>query len=628
MENLTKQLNSLSLHDYNKYLNETHLSTLNNISSYLEDIYYNTGESQFEDYRYDLLKNFLANNTDKVGAPIREGENRCELPYWLGSADKITPEEPKQFQKWISENKSYNYVISSKLDGVSCLLVYKNNQKKLFTRGDGTIGADISHLAKYINIPKLKENISVRGELIIPKNTFNKKHKDKYKNPRNMVSGLISRKTFQTAIEDIHFVVYEIIDNEMYEQSKQLEKLDSLGFEVVQHEIIQDINLSSLSDLYIDFTDNSPYELDGLIVQSNTTYKRNTSGNPDYMFAFKMNFSDAIYETKVKSIEWNISKWGQLKPVVIIEPIQTSGITMSRATANHAKYIVENNLGPGSMIKVTRSKEVIPYIVEVIKQSSSPQLPDVPYIWDKNKVNITVKNHDNIMCIKLLAEFFAKLKIKHVSEATISKMFDNGLDNLIKIISADKSRLLQVPEFQEKSAERIYTNIRNGLKDVKITTLLGASGVLGYGIGIKKIDSLLTHIPDLFSKYKNKTEKEIISMITDVEGFSDITAKKISSNLKYGDQLLQKLNNIVTFKTEEKISDILQNHKIVMTGFRDQNLSDEIIKRGGKILDAISKNVTILIVKDFEKTSTKLQKAQELDIKIYSKEAFQKEYGI
>jgi NAD-dependent DNA ligase len=117
-------------------------------------------------------------------------------------------------------------------------------------------------------------------------------------------------------------------------------------------------------------------------------------------------------------------------------------------------------------------------------------------------------------------------------------------------------------------------------------------------------------------------------MITEVEGFSDITAKKIASNLKYGDQLLQKLNNIVTFKTKEKISNILQNDKIVITGFRDEKLTDEIVKRGGKVLDAISKNTTILIVKDFEKTTTKLQKAKELDIKIYSKEAFQKEYGI
>lgn len=633
MEEISEKINRMFMPNLKKYFKTENLSILHKFKLYLDDLYYNTGDNNVEDNKYDLLKDILKirdpNHKPSIGAKLRDGENRAKLPYWLGSTDKITPDEPDLLKRWKKDNIATSYIVSQKLDGVSCLLVHKNNKIKLYTRGDGVIGADISYLTGYFHIPELKEDIAVRGELIIQKEIFEARHKETYKNPRNMVSGLIGGKTARKGLEDVNFVTYEIVGDNMPKPSEQLKKLTKLGFMVVKYKLLDrnDLTMNIMAELYLTFRDKSIYELDGLIIQSDLPYDRNISGNPEYMFAFKMLIEDSIHETTVKYIEWNISKWGQLKPVLIIEPVESSGITMNRATAHNAKYVKDNNLGPGAVIKITRSKEVIPYIVQVIVQASEPQMPVIEYTWDKTHVNISIKKYDNTMCIKLISEFFAKLGIKHVSEATISKMFANGLDNLIKIIGASKKRLLQVPEFQDRSVERIYTNIHNGLQNVKISTVLGASGVLGFGIGRKRMDALLLDIPDILDVYKTKSRSELRDLIMRIDGFSDITTTKIVGNLKYADLLIRKLSKYATFQEETRISDSLKGQKIVMTGFRNKMLEDDIIQRGGKVVGSVSKNTTILVVSKKEgKLTGKLAKASELDIPIYTIEEFTKKF--
>lgn len=639
MENIIEAVNDLPLEEFKKFLTTENLTTLHNLKTHLDDIYYNTGDSTVDDIRYDMLKDVIKKRDPlfvaPVGATLRTGENRVELPFWLGSQDKITPDNTGEFSRWLQKNKADDYLVTEKLDGVSCLLISNGKKISLYTRGDGIIGADISYLVPYFRtIPTNLTEIAVRGELILKKKVFLSKYKDKtisgrsYKNPRNMVAGLIGAKTSRQGLEDVNFVAYEIVGNEtMPKPSQQLSKLTSLGFSVANHELVPKLTFDVLARIFMDFRNKSQYELDGIVVQSNTSYDRNTNGNPEYAFAFKMLSADSIFETTVNNIEWNASKWGQLKPVVLFDPVEANGVTMERATAHNAKYVEENKLGPGAVIRITRSKEVIPYIVSVVRSAKNPQMPSIPYVWDATHVNISVKIYDDTMCVKLVSNFFSKLGIKHVSEATVSKMFTNGLDNLLKIVGASKQRLLEVPEFGEKSAERIYTNIHNGLQNVKIPIVLGASGVFGFGIGRKRMEMLFLDIPDLLKIYKTHSESKIKSMILNVEGFSDIIADKVVKNLKYADLFIQKLGKYATFQDEKRVSESMKGQKFVMTGFRSKELEENIASRGGKVTGSVSKNTTALIVAKKEaKLTGKAQKAQELNIPIYLKEDFIKQF--
>jgi NAD-dependent DNA ligase len=437
-----------------------------------------------------------------------------------------------------------------------------------------------------------------------------------------MVSGLVSSKTSREGLNDIDFITYEIVTSKQ-SPSQQFKKLKSLHFKTAKYIDTYSLTIQELSETLIQFKEESDYDLDGLIVHSDHPYTRNTSGNPDYMFAYKMRCDDDIHETRVKHIEWNVSKWGYLKPVAIIEPVITQSVTISRVTAHNARYIVDNNIGVNSIIKVTRSNDVIPYITEVV----TPTTPDLPdnYYWDKNHVNIISNQTSDMMCIKLLSDFFSKLNIKHVSEATVSKLVSNGLDTFIKIIKADKKRLLEIPEFKDKSAERIYTNIKEGLKNIKLSLFLGASSVLGYGIGTRKVEALLTQIPDLMTIYKTKTKTELLNLITSVQGFSVKTATKIISNLPNADKLLQETKDYVTFESKkEPSSSSLLDYKIVISGFRDASLEKTIIDNGGKVISAVSKNTTLLIVSDKNSDSSKITKAKSLNIPVYDREEFNK----
>lgn len=636
---MEKKINKMSIAAYKTFLQKEDTRVLHKLKIHFDDLYYNTGEFTVEDDRYDMLKDILKirdpGYTPPVGAKLRQGENRAKLPFWLGSLDKITPKEEDALKRFIKSNLAAGYVITEKLDGVSCLFISSKKGIKLYTRGNGLIGADISYLASHfkLNVPGTRD-IVVRGELILKKKVFEKKYRGKtingreYKNARNMVSGLIGGKTVRQGLEDIDFVTYEIVGDEtMPKPSLQLQELAKLGFKTVENKTVKNISVNTLARLLQQFKASSQYEIDGITVQADEQYDRNPNGNPDYMIAFKMLSEESIRETTVQEVEWNVSKWGQLKPVVIVNPIQLNDITITRATAHNAKYVEENSLGPGAVIKITRSKDVIPYIVEVISGAEIPQMPKVPFSWDANHVNISVQKEDDTMCIKLISDFFAKLGIKQVSEATVGKMFKNGLDNLLKIVGASKERLLQVPEFKDRSAERIFINIKNGLQNIRISTLVGASGVLGFGIGRKRMDMLLLDIPDLLDIYKTKTKKQMIETIVKVDGFSDITAAKVVSNLKYAVLFVAKMKPFISLKIEKRISSTMKGEKYVMSGFRDKQLEEDIAGRGGKVVTSVSKNTTAIIVSDKSgKESSKVLAAKKLNVPVYEKEDFISEF--
>ena len=366
---------------------------------------------------------------------------------------------------------------------------------------------------------------------------------------------------------------------------------------------------------------NSDYEIDGIIVQPNTPYKRNISGNPGYAFAFKVRLDSNLVEAEVQEVEWNISKWGIIKPRIRINPVNLNGVTITYATAFNAKYIVDNNIGPGTIIKLTRSGDVIPFIVDIIK-STHVSMPDIEYDWNDTHVDIYTTENRDIMCIKLVSSFFTSLKIKHVSEATVRKMYEYGFDTVLKIIQADKSDFEKIEGFGKRLAERTYDNIHQGLKNISLSTLLGSSGVFGMGIGIKKIDLLIKTIPNILDIFEELSKDDLFIMINQIEGYSDKTTNKIINNLPWAKKFIENLKQYVTFKKIKVVSTNLNELRIVFTGFRDKNLEEEIIKRGGKVTTSVSKKTSILIVDDKNSRSSKIQEALKLNIPILEKEEF------
>lgn len=636
MNTITNKIGKFNKTKLTKYFNEEKLDTLHALKLYLDDLYYNTDQdSGLQDWQYDLLKETLVkrdpNYIVPVGTKIRKGENRVKLPFWLGSMNKIKQDGESELNTWLSENPSESgYNTESKLDGISCLLIFKDGKIKLYTRGDGEVGADISYLAQYFkNIPKPKNDIIVRGELVMKRQIFDKKYSKQYKNPRNLVAGRIGGKTVREGVDDIDFIAYEIIgDGVLPSPSDQLTHLKNLGFTVVKSQILETIDIDILSTMFLQERNQSPYDIDGLIVQSNTTYVRNTSGNPEYAFAYKMVVDENVVDVEVLSVDWNVSKWGQLKPRVEYVPTEIGGTTNTWATGFNAKYIHDNNIGTGAIIRITRSGDTIPYILTVVQPAEQPDMPEIPYKWNETGVDITTED-DETMCIKLLSAFFSGIGAKHVAEQTIRKLHEGGYNTLLKILAAKPSDLRKIDGFQEKLAERTYESIHSALQGVTMYNVLGSSGIFGFGIGTRKVKALLLGFPDIFDVYHTMSKKQLLNRVMEIEGYSDKTAQKIVDGIEWADILIKAIGQYATFKEQKTIDTSLKDQIIVFSGTRAdsyEGLRDAIEGRGGKISSAVSGKTTILVVKDKSNLTTKMQKAQEKGTEILTVDEFINKY--
>jgi NAD-dependent DNA ligase len=203
------------------------------------------------------------------------------------------------------------------------------------------------------------------------------------------------------------------------------------------------------------------------------------------------------------------------------------------------------------------------------------------------------------------------------------KIYKKGINTIIKIIRAKKGDLEGIKGFKEKSIERIIKNIKEPLKGISPSKLLGASGVFGYGVARKRVIALMTDIPDLLSGEKEGLKERIL----EVEGFSEITARKVYDNIDEAIKFIDEISEYVVFENTTRVSDVFIGKKYVFTGFRSKDLEDDITNRGGKICTSLSKKTDGLIIAKHEvKETVKVRKAKELGVSIYLKEEFIEKY--
>lgn len=584
------------------------------------------------DNQYDIIKEFIENkypsNTvvHEIGAPVER--NKVALPYHMGSMDKIKP-DTNALTNWTSKFKG-PYVLSCKLDGVSGLYTTECKEPKLYTRGDGRVGQDISHLIPYLRLPKTK-GIAIRGEFIIPKAVFDAKYKEKFANPRNMVAGIVNHKTINEAIKDLHFVAYEVI-KPVLKPSEQMEFLSTLDVEIVLYETEKIITNVLLSETLINWRYNYAYEIDGIIVTNDALYERK-AGNPEHAFAFKMILSDQVAEAKVVDVIWTASKDGYLKPRVQIEPINLGGVQITYATGFNAAFINDNKIGIGSSIELIRSGDVIPYIRKVIVPAEQPKMPFVPYKWNDTHVDIMLEDieSDETVREKNITGFFRGIGVDGLSSGNIKRIIDAGYDSVPKILNMKVEDFLQVEGFKEKTATKLYKGIRDRLEAASLVTLMSASNMFGRGFSEKKIELIMESYPTVLLSNESNSQK--VAKISAIKGMAVKTAEsfveKIQEFINFMKQaglegkLLEGMN---VEKKEVDQSHPLFGKTVVMTGFRDENLQNMLKEVGAKIGSSVSSKTFVVLVKDKDDDTGKTLEAKKLGIPLMTPDEFKQKY--
>lgn len=600
---------------------------------YYQDLY-ESGEPEIDDATFDTLVSIYEKKHKKkfsqVGAEVKS--NKIQLPYYMGSLDKIKGANAEnELNRWV---KKYSgpWILEDKMDGISALYIVKHidGEKfiRLYTRGDGVEGSDITHLLQYISIPIPSIDIVVRGELIIKSEDFINANTG-FKNARNTASGLVNSKDVNVSLAKlINFYAYNIIDWEysIVDKESQMSYLSYYNFNTPWYIKADTITVEALEEALKIRKQEAPYEIDGLVITDNKVYELETDRNPKYAIAFKV---DQYKETIVTDVIWEASKDGIIKPVVIYEPVEMSGVTMSRASGKNAKFIVTNKIGPGAVILVTRAGDVIPDIVSVIEPAKNIKLPAEEYRWNANNIEfVLIDKENNEQVQKERIEYFIKTTdIKNVGPGRIALLYDKGFNTIYKLLSASPDEMAEIEGLGFKSADQIYSNIQDVINNAPLSKVMAGSGVFGPGFGVRRMELVIQEYPDILSM-SDIDMNELTSLINDIEGF-DKTSEEFAINLPLFVKWLHqhpmiKIKNSNVFITGSE----LQGEKIVFTGFRNSELENKIKEQGGSVASAISKSTTILVAKNLSDLKTKGDKARELGIKIMNLEDFKKIYKL
>jgi DNA ligase (NAD+) len=601
-----------------------------------DELYFNDEESFLDDSQYDALKMYAQRLAPAdvyftgVGSAVRGG--KIDLPFKMGSLNQVYQGD---YVKWVAKNAIADdqVVISDKLDGASVMLVYGVDGKLqiAYSRGDGIQGADITrHATKIHNVPQQIKNktgkaVTIRAENIISPAAFAKVNTGKfarggriYKNPRNMVSGLMnSSENHPEVYKAIDTVTYEIVGSTL-SKVLQLDQLELWGFKVVRYSLHKagEMNDDKLTALLNTRRGNSEYELDGVVIDiSNDRVRARLATdelNPEYAVKFKVADASNNAIATVKGVEWNLSKDGYYKPRVQIHPVDLVGVTIQNLTGFNAKFIRDSGIGPGAKIQITRSGDVIPFILGVV-EPVVPQMPDDDTaVWTDTGVDLIVADASKnaTVLFERLNDFFASVDVPHLGDGNLMKMFEMGFDTPEKIIELTQQDISSLVG-SSAIGKKIHVGIKTKLTDIPLYVLMGSHHAFGRGVGVRKMKKLYEAFEGDMSRCKH------VNDIVAVDGFDVKTATKIANG--YG-PFLDFMNAIKPYftlaKYEAKKQGTLTGKVFVFTGFRSKELEDKIVNAGGTMGSGVSSKTTYLVTAEPNSTSGKAVKARDLGITV------------
>ncbi|MDD3631285.1 MAG: NAD-dependent DNA ligase LigA [Atribacterota bacterium] len=640
--------------------------------------YYVLDQPLVSDYEYDQLMRQLIkfeqdyprfvtpdSPTQRVGAkPLEQFMTAQHLSPMLSLSNAFSEQELLDFDQRIKKNISeqiYDYAVELKIDGLAIALLYENGiLTRGATRGDGITGEDITQNLRTIgSIPlKLREFkgmdvIEVYGEVYMNRENFKKLNEERLKksenlfaNPRNAAAGSVRQLDPSiTAGRQLETFIYQATFSRNDYFSTHMELLDFLKKAGLR--VNSNIKLCATIEEAIEYCNSWQkrknelnYDIDGMVLKVNQLSLRerlgSTSKSPRWAIAFK--FPAEQMTTIIKDIIVGIGRTGALTPVAILEPIFISGSRVQRATLHNEDEIKRKDIRIGDTVLVQKAGEVIPEIVQVIKEKRSGkekvfQMPDRCPICGSQAVKLdeeVASRCNNISCPAQVKEkirhFVSRgaMDIEGLGPALINQLVNNNvIKDFADLYFIKREELLALERMADKSSDNIIEAIENS-KNRPLSSLIYALGIRHVGIYAsrllaEKLDNLL----DL--------EKFSIEELVKIEGIGPIMAESILLffQQKENREIIKKLQQAgVNFQSEKKTAEkgILEGLQFVLTGtlkhFSREEAKDLIEKSGGRVTNNVTKKTDFLLLG--RDPGSKYQKAIDLKIKVITEEDFQK----
>ncbi len=637
--------------DYNYHTLDNPTITDQEYDSYLRELY------EIEEKNPDIVRD--DSPSQRAGGKVLSEFNKIthKIPM-LSLSNVFNEEEIRLFDSRIrKEGIIPKYVCELKIDGLSVSLRYeKGKLVSAATRGDGITGEDITNNVKTIKTIPLMLNkeidIEVRGEIYISKKMFNEVNKtrrekglEEFQNCRNLAAGSIRQLDSSVAASrKLDSWIYHLPNPSDYGIKTHYDALmfmKDLGFKVNPNNKLVN-NIDELLD-FIDTKsrerDNLPYDIDGIVIKLNNISDQKIMGftakYPKWATAYK--FPAKVVLTKLKDIIFTVGRTGQITPNAVLDPVLVQGSTIRRATLHNEDYVKEKDLKIGDTVSIRKAGDVIPEVIESIKERRSGEEKDFVMITNCPICGSKLIKKEgqvdyyctNLKCdarnIEKLIHFVDRhaMNITGLGERIIEDFYNMGfIRNIVDIYNLKSHRedLIELEGFGNKSVDNLLLAIENS-KNNSLERLIFALGIEQVG---EKTAKVLAKKYETLDNLMNASLEELIK-INDV---GEIIAKSIidyfsnEENIRTID-LLKKIGINILYKGEKtKEKEDFLNKTFVVTGTLNNYSRDEIKEKienfGGRTSESVSKKTNVVIVG--ENPGSKYDKALKLGIEIWNEE--------
>ena len=624
-------------------------------------------DQEYDDYMDELIR-LETNNpnlvrpdspTLKVGSEvISEFKKVTHNTPMLSLGDVFNYEEVMDFDEKIKKVvDDPKYVCELKIDGLSVSLIYEKGKLiRAVTRGDGVTGEDITHNVRTIkNVPLSLPNdidIEVRGEIYMPRKSFEalnvekeKNGENKFANPRNAAAGSVRQLDSKIAAKrNLSTFIYHLPEYKKYNITSQydaLEYMKSLTFTVNPH--IKRLNSILEVIEYLKYWNEHrnilEYDIDGIVIKVDDFKDQEKLGftvrMPKWAIAYKFPAEQVL--TKLKDIEFCVGRTGKVTPRAELDPVRVAGSKVSSATLHNEDYILSKDIRIGDTVSIQKAGDIIPEVVEVKVERRTGNEKRFEMIKNCPICNTKLEKKEseaayfcpNIKCdarnIEGLIHFASRdaMNIEGFGERIVEDFYNFGYLRKINDyyhIKEHKDELKELEGFGEKSINNLLESIETS-KSNSLERLLFGLGIRHVG---KKTASILASYYDNIDNLMNASCEELCS-ITDI---GDVIAKSVYEYFSLNKELIDKLKkeglNTKYIGKIKNINEEFNEKTFVLTGTLEsltRNEAKDIIESlGGKITSSVSKKTDVVIVGS--NPGSKYDEAKKLDITTWNEEEF------
>lgn len=632
--------------------------------------YYVLDDPTMPDYEYDQLLRELENleamrpeyaaedsPTKRVGGEAVSQFEKVEHPVPLMSLqDVFSMEELNDFLGKILEgDKDTAFSVEPKIDGLSVALEYVDGVfVRGATRGDGTVGEDVTENLKTIHAIPMKlegapARLIVRGEVFMPKKSFEKLNarqeaegKPLFANPRNAAAGSLRQLDPKIAAKrglDIYVFNVQLAEGVTFASHREsLEFLKNLKFKVIPHKSLH--TLAEIDAEIVAINENREKlicDIDGAVIKVEDLNQREALGStakfPRWAAAYK--YPPEIKPTVVEDIVVQVGRTGVLTPKAVVHPVRLAGTTVTNATLHNQDFITQRDIRIGDTVLIRKAGEIIPEILEV-DVSKRPE-GTIPYHLPENcpVCGARVEQDEDgafIRCTgaecpaqlsRNIAHFVSRdaMDIDGLGSAIVDSLIEKGLiKSPADIYYLTLEEIKSLWKSGSKAAEKLLAAIENS-KQQDVSRLIYALGIRQVGAKTGKVlSSAFGSLDGLMAAS--------VEELTEVPDVGGITAESIYGwfRQEQSKHMVERLRQAgVNFESKRVLTDDrFAGKTFVLTGalskFTREEATEKIELLGGKASGSVSKRTSFVVVG--ENAGSKERKARELGIPILTEDEF------